>query len=94
MPITTPALDHALALSALATIVGELHIIGEHNHVNISGPRMSNGPGEIDVHECTPLQLEAALTLYPEADSHVDADGILRWVELDRPTAKVTFFRR
>lgn len=63
------------------------------NHVDVS-VHFGDGKAEVSIHQCKPAQMNRAALMSVDAELHRDADGILRWVEVELDAVTLTFFRR
>lgn len=68
-------------------------ILRPNNNVGID-----TSPGDdktdVNVHGCTPAQMDKSCLMFDGATANRDADDILRWVEVELEHVTLTFFRR
>jgi len=80
-------------LQILARLVQTIPVLAPCNRVETS-VGIEPERDVLNVHGCTPGQLDDLQVVYPAATAHRDQDEILRWLSVDLNGADVTFFRR
>ena len=93
---TTPTAAAQVAVrlhDALQVVRGLDHFITSGNRVSVD-VGAGDDPVEVQVHACTPAQMDRAVLQFPNASASRDADDILKWVECPIGECSLTFYRR